>query len=350
MWGHKQQFFHLAQVADLLKAGVNPADFYKTLASQQRDGAGDALLEMSRLVANGMAISDAMAHFPRLFSRNVIGIMRAGEAGGFLPDAARKASEMEHAAHKWNRFFTWVWVVVINAVAGIPFALMLAKGLTNNFWQGWETGKNEHPLTTMWGLFKHQTFWQIGLTFGFLLLFLFIWKKPMCRRARHWTGLMYPYIRKRAINESLMIFGWTLTRLAQSGIYPQRAYQLAADAIPNDIMATEFQNVGQGMSENSPLSAPFAHNKYMPVEYQHIASTGEMTGSVPGAMDQIYKLAEAEFDYQATKSKFVMGTAGLLWFTITGLAIMAIIIKFYYSDLIDRFLKENTVITIHADF
>ena len=218
---------------------------------------------------------------------------------------------------------------------------MLAKGLTGAFWQSWKTGKDRSPIVEMGHLFKTQTFWQISLIFAFLLAFLWFWKKPMCRRARHWMGLMYPYIRKRAINESLMVFGWTLTRLTASGIYPQRAYALATESIPNDIIAEEFHRIGGGMNENTPVSAPFAHNKYMPVEYRHIASTGEMTGNVPSAIDQIYKLAEAEFDYHATKAKFVMGTAGLLWFTITGLIIMAVIIKFYYSDLIGKFLNEQ---------
>jgi general secretion pathway protein F/type IV pilus assembly protein PilC len=82
------------QLADLLKAGVPMLRALKVLSHQSSNPALSRVLrEVQEDVAGGDTLADAFEKHPYAFPKIQVGMIRAGEAGGFLEDVMLRLSE-----------------------------------------------------------------------------------------------------------------------------------------------------------------------------------------------------------------------------------------------------------------
>src|SRR5437588_2406697 len=134
----RERFFLFAQIADQLRAGINPAQAFGELARTYKGQKfRDSLAMVAAAASEGRPISDVLALWPDLYPEHVVGLVRAGEVGGFLPDAAATISEQAMNAHKFKRFHWWIWIVGFNALLGIP----LAFGFRHSLLAAWDAAE-----------------------------------------------------------------------------------------------------------------------------------------------------------------------------------------------------------------
>jgi type IV pilus assembly protein PilC len=343
----KDRFFLFSQMAAGFRAGINPAQMFADMRVRCPAHYAPSMDALYHATSEGMPISDVMARFPDLYPHHVVGLTRAGEQGGFLPDALDEVAEQAQSAHKFRRFFFWIWVVAINALISIPLIWVATAAFLRAYD---EIDKNGGAMDVGGALgvilvsFVQQLIWPWGPVIAAIYFGLWWLKRylssPKALHLRHTLGLKYPVFGPRARQENLARFSWTMSRLSRSGIAPARAWQLAAESVPNVAMRDLLSMGGSGWLEGREKLSDLIHRSgIFPEQYAPMVATAEYTGDIPGAMDRLAQMSRIEFETATNYAKLRSGGWGCLALFVTSGIVLMILMKFWYYDLIQKVLS-----------
>jgi len=337
----RERFFLFAQIADQLRAGINPAQTFGELArTYKQQKFRQSLAMVANAAAEGRPISDVLALWPDLYPDHVVGLIRAGETGGFLPDAAATVSEQAFNAHKFKRFHWWIWLVAVNSIA-IPMVFMLRHSMLAMFDAASAAPDERTGTRDVYAAMGKTFLWWLPILIGLVVVALvlrYIFSTRGVRKFRHEVGLRMPILGGRARNESVTVFTWVLSKLAKSGVPPNRSWQLAVDSVPNIAMQERLRRAGVMMNEGSRLSDVVFGSNLFPEEYAPAIATGELTGDISGALDRLSQVSKTEFDAGTVKSKAFTGSLGC-----TAMLIVSGIILIVLASTCERDLPEKAV-------
>ncbi|HZH98111.1 MAG TPA: type II secretion system F family protein, partial [Fimbriimonadaceae bacterium] len=299
----------------------------------------ESLLRVAENAKAGGTISDVLEQYPNLYPEHVVGTVRAGEAGGFLPDAAQQVANQAEEAHKFKRFFWFMWLVSGNALLVIPLILAVRVALLEAF-DGVINGPN---VPSFLGVLIKNLIWPFGPTTILLYLVLLAIRAALstyeARKFRHEMGLRVPVLGPRARNESVTIFSWAMSKLAKGGMPPYRMWSMAADAVPNLAMKERLLRAGSQLHAGSRISEAVFGSKLFPEEYAPVLSTGELTGDITGALDQMASATRADYDAQTAYAKFRGIGCGCTVVAVVYGIIIIVLSKTYYQDMISKALE-----------
>jgi type II secretory pathway component PulF len=289
--------FIFAQLAGLLRTGISPADALNTILSRSSSSKfREPFIDMARMCAEGTSLSDAMAHYPNIFPSGTVGAVRAGETGGYLPDACDTIALQQKETRSIFMWFAGLgislpWFFVLLMI-GISIAAGINRGI-DSIVEGTPGPAVQEGIRDAW---KGIVGWLFGLTVVGFLVAYFAGRMRQFRNFRHRFGLSVPVFKKRAIAENLSHFSYHLGRLAKSGLSPFASWQLAASAVPNEAYSAKLMGLATNMNEQTKLSELMFRSKLFPMETAQLVETGEVTGDLPNAMDQV-------MDYSREKEK-----------------------------------------------
>lgn len=343
----KDRFFLFSQIASGLRAGINPAEFFMQIAPRTKGVYRDSLQRLGNSASEGIAMSAVMSQYPDLYPPSVVAGVRAGEVGGFLPDACEMIAQQAENAHRFKRFFWWVSTVVISALVCVPGILIFRVGFLAS-WDATEARGGSSNSSTVLADMGHAAWkafmWPYGPVTAVVALALFLmWRFSLAsasRPIRHKLGLGWPVFGNRAKHENLTIFSWTMSKLTSAGLPHQQAWDMAAAAVPNMAMQTRLEQVGERISRSEKISDVVHSSELFPQEYAPVMATAEYTGNLPGALEQLSQTSRAEFDAQQNYAKYRGGCWGCLATVITGAFIIGVAMYMYYRELPAKILKD----------
>ncbi len=288
---YSDRHFMFAQLAGLLRTGITPSDALYTILSRGSGGKFQSqFTEMAKMTSEGMSLSDAMAHYPAMFTEGIVGAVRAGEQGGYLPDACQTISEQQKQTRTVFYLFFGVMLCMPFFLIGVLAAVAVSFGLNKGI-DAVRDGNDGPAVQT--GIFDTlQGPIGIGFAVFFVLLIVgyFVGRHHSFRALRHRVGLAMPPFRWRAYNENLAHFSYHLGRLAKSGLSPFASWRLAAQAVPNSKYAQRLESVAANLNENTKLSDLLYRANMFPRETANLVETGELTGDLPHALDQVMEV------------------------------------------------------------
>jgi type IV pilus assembly protein PilC len=332
----KQRFFLFAQFSRLLNAGINPARAFDEVGRvTPYEHYKRSFQELSDDATDGRPLSATMARYPDLYPDHVIGMIRAAEAGGFVPEAFMMLSNHAEEAHKFKRFHWFLWYAIPRALVALPLAFAFGDSIRKAATEGRGDLVNIFMGFVVWPYGPIM----LGIAAAMLLVRWWMGTLPM-RHARHRIGLRAPVFGARARNESISLFTWTLSRLSKSGVPPNSSWQMALAAVPNLEMQARLRDAGARMHSGSRLSEAVFGTKLFPDEYAPIISTGELTGDLPGALDQLERVSRTEYDETTKKAKWTSMRIGCVFMILTSGVMLLIIVKAWYHDVIKIFAPE----------
>ncbi|HWD42002.1 MAG TPA: type II secretion system F family protein [Fimbriimonas sp.] len=348
----KQRFFLFSQLAAALRSGINPANAFHEIGQRSAGQFQPSLEEAAQATSHGQAISEVFARWPDLYPEHVVGTIRAGEAGGFLPEAMDEIARQAESAHAFSRWFFWTWFVVVNFLLSLPVAILLNVGFTgfwNKTWNGGGVGPNGEPMTPSQGTsgflleMWHQFLWPWGPATGIAYVGLWVFRNYYLSRAakrqRHRLGLKFPVYGKRARHENLARFAWTMSRVSRAGISPARSWQLAAESVPNLVFRDELAGIGTQLSGAEKMSDIVFRSRMFPDEYAPMVATAEYTGDLSGALDRLSQISAGEFVAAQNYAKARSGCWGALGCFVT-MGICAILFFLAETGILKGLLKE----------
>ncbi|HRI43908.1 MAG TPA: type II secretion system F family protein [Fimbriimonadaceae bacterium] len=340
----KDRFFVFAQISEQVRAGISPAEACQTVARHlQHEDLRQALVEMGKGAERGRSLSDTMARYPDLFPASAVGMVRAGEVGGFLPDALLEVSDQAGRAHKFKRSFWYVWLIGINAAISIPVVLLATRAMLATWRAVDSSGGTGSYGEALRQSYLQKLIWPWGpfavLAIGGTFYLRHLLSSRRFEATRHRLGLRWPVFGARARHESVTTFTQTLSRLSRSGLSPARSWALAADAVPNLEMREKLIETGRRMGDGSKLSDAAHQSGLFPQEYASILATGELIGDLPGALQRLADVSRGEYEAAQTYAKVRGGCWGLLGCAVTSGIILAILMYFWYHELLGAVLE-----------
>jgi type II secretory pathway component PulF len=327
-----RQFF-FAQLGGLLRSGISPADALHTILSRSNQSKFQAEFnDMASMCAGGMSLSEALEHYPNMFPSGVVGAVRAGETGGYLPDACESISVQQKETRRIFNMFAILMVAVPWTLFLLYLAAVIAFGIDRAFQpllDNPEGGTFEQGVSG--ALTGFVTVLFVLTVIGGVTAY-FLGRSRKFRAFRHRVGIAMPMFKRRALNENLSHFSYHLGRLAKSGLSPFASWQLAARAVPNDAYSARLLAMAENLSEQTRLSELLYRSKLFPYETAQLVETGEMTGDLPGAMDQVMQFGR-EREKQA--NLYIGMKAGCWTVLVFGIGGMMVLMVIYVTYLLN---------------
>lgn len=297
---YKSVGFIFGQLTSYFKAGINPGQALETLAQQQPNQLyRESLMEAAKATQEGSRFSRILERYPDLYRPHMAGMIRAGEVGGYLPEAANAVAEQAASARKIGMALNILsWWIVVHLFMLVP-AWLLIKFSMDQMDAQFASGGTANTGQVFLHSVGNQLLWPTGpLMLGILAAMLWYNHWMMDSRRSLWRdrmALKVPNIGKRARNESLAIFSWTLGMVSRAGVPPKTAFDLAIGAMPNLWMQKQLRDVESRMQDGTRLSEAVASTNLLPPDYAAIIQTGEMTGDLATSMHQISGAANDDF-------------------------------------------------------
>lgn len=273
------------------KAGMPAYLALTTVAGQVHSAAlRQVLTEMAQGIQAGGTLSDTMARYPRVFGAGDVGMVRAAELTGLLPEAFQAISaRLEEEDNARGRLRIWIWFLHTNVIALLFFIPV-----------GWFL-KDVFPSFDL----------RIGLAAAVRSLFTLtlplsiaygvgVWwlsrlrTAPAFRREWHAWLLKLPILgnlnRVRAKAAFTRVLAWQV----HAGVSPASAWEAASHAVPNLALAERFlQGTAVVQSVGKPSAAILATG-ILDASDAGMVSTGEATGEIPQALTFLANRYEEE--------------------------------------------------------
>lgn len=328
-----RQFF-FAQLGGLLRSGISPADALHTiLARSNQDKFRNEFNDMAAMCAGGMSLSDAMAHYPNMFPRGVVGAVRAGETGGYLPDACESLSIQQKETRRIFNMFSILMIALPWTLFLTYLAAVIAFGIDKAFQPLLDNPQGGTFEEGVSGALKGFVTVLFLLTVASGIAMYFLGRSRRFRAFRHRVGIAMPMFKRRALNENLSHFSYHLGKLAKSGLSPFASWRLAAQAVPNEAYSARLMQMSENLSEQTRLSELLYRSKLFPHETAQLVQTGEMTGDLPGALDQVMEFGREREKQANLYIGMKAGCWTLLVFTVGGMVVLMVMYVTYLMNL-----------------
>ena len=348
----KQRFFLFSQLASALRAGINPAQAFHEIAQRSAAQFAPSLEVAAQEATMGTPLSTVFERYPDLYPEHVVGTVRAGEVAGFLPDALDEVARQAQNAHSFRRWFFWVWFITLNFALSIPGMWVVTRSMLGTYdaidkTGGMDASGNQmnpgEASASFMSVLWHETLWPWGpltlLIYGIVWAIYQYYMSSTAKRLRHRVGLKIPVYGARARHENVARFAWTMSRVSRAGVSPARAWQLAAESVPNLTFRDELVGAGSNLHGSERMSDLFHRTTIFPEEYAPMVATGEYTGDISGALDRLSQVSEGEFVAAQNWAKVRSGCWGALGCFLTSAIMLGMFWYAWYYELPKKVLS-----------
>ncbi|HLJ56396.1 MAG TPA: type II secretion system F family protein [Chthonomonadaceae bacterium] len=303
----RDRLFFFQQLAALVKSGMSIYMALDNLAPRTPNrNLSRVGLEMAAAARTGGRVSDVMDRYPRIFEENIAGLVRAGELGGFLPEAL---SEIALNYEQNLALYKGAWLPKIMAIQGL-YGLVLAIPLFPDVIGHANLDTGIGPGVRLYAM--HEA---ILLPLAFLIIQGTKWgwahlQLPGMRRFRDGLTLKLPPYGDLHRQAALSAFVRMLRRLYHAGINPAAAWegamQTASNVVIRDRLADSYAMVQRG----TPIPDAFAATGLFNDNMEQILITGHHSGQMVESLDQIAEYYDERVAEAADRARRAIAWAG----------------------------------------
>jgi type II secretory pathway component PulF len=275
------------QLAALTDAGFTPAAALADLAPRTADPRlSKATFRMAQATASGASLAGELSREGGLFPEHVVGLVAAGEAGGFLPfafdEAALGAEQDEAMRHGlgWVRFLSWqsVWSVILLAPLFPSIDVNSFPQSVSNY------GRTLLFIGVPIGLLFHGLCGWLGRW----------WRTPGAERTRDGLCLKIPAMARLARMRALASFTRVLRKLLAAGVNPETAYRAASRAVPNIYLREQLEKGIPVLRNAGGIDGAIKASGLMDHDPLQLLITGQQTGKWTETLEQITAFYQEE--------------------------------------------------------
>lgn len=282
------------QMALLLKAGVTlPAALQRLAEDNEGTRLGVMLQGLREQVAIGVPLNEAMARFPRVFSRQITAMIKAGETSGRVPEVFESLS----GYYEWLDQLTsdirqaLIYPMMVMS-ASLMLVLLLFTFVVPRFVSLLTELHLKIPLLTQivmtisGGLIQC---WPILL--GAIFVAPIAWKAAM-RSPAFACGFDRAVMRVPIFGPLIAMFSLSrftnnLAMLYRAGIPLVRGIEICRQLVGNRAIEAAVEHARMGVLEGTPLHRCMAQHDVFPKTMITMIATGETSGSLDVALQSV---------------------------------------------------------------
>ncbi|HSW36843.1 MAG TPA: type II secretion system F family protein [Candidatus Saccharimonadales bacterium] len=312
------------QLSTMISAGVPLA---RSLSALQGDAENsymrEVLASVTKDIEGGLALGDAFAKFPDVFSEVYVNMVRAGEEGGILDDILKRLAlqvEQDASIRKKIKSAMMYPVVILSVTIIAFFGIMLVivpkigkilKDLggpnaklpiytqvllnASNFCISASIIKHIPGLAAVPILNKAPNMVFILLVFGVVGFYVSRYIRTDAGKYQfHGLLLRLPVVKVVILKVAIARFARTFASLMSAGVSVLDALEVTGAAIGNKVIEKELKDAAQEVKNGKPLSEPISKSHHFPPIVAQMLMVGEETGQIDTVLVKVADFYEEE--------------------------------------------------------
>jgi general secretion pathway protein F len=289
------------EIATLLKAGLPLDRSMEILVSlSENERVKELLSEIRNEVRGGSSLSKALDQHREVFSRFYINMVRAGEAGGALPDVLRRLSDyMERARElRDNVTSAMIYPLILFGVSMIAVGILLVF-VVPRFTRIFDQAGVALPLLTQIvlsvGNFVKNYWW--GILIAAFLAFRYVRGQLANPDSRYqWDKWFWelPLFGELIAKIEMARFARTLGTLLSNGVSLLAGLSIIKETLGNRYLAEAVEEVARELKAGRGLGKPMLQTKRFPQLAVHMVMVGEETGKLDDMLAQVAEVYDRE--------------------------------------------------------
>lgn len=295
-------------LGSMLAAGLALSRALSVLERQARNKTLNKIINgIIEEISRGTTLSDAMSKYPKMFSRLIVSMVRAGEQSGTLAESLKTASSQMDSAYALERrvrgalMYPTIIVFVMVVIAVLMF-IFVVPTLMQTF-----TELNVTlPLTTRIILYASNAMQNYGLLIllGFLAIVggVYKWsKQPLGKKIIHALVLKLPIFGNLVREVNAARTARTLSSLLHGGVDVVESVAITAEVVQNIYFKRVLERASEAIKKGELMSEIFEENAELyPVFMAEMMGVGEETGQIGEMLGSVARYYEDDVD-QKTK-------------------------------------------------
>ncbi len=297
------------ELATLLKAGL-PLDrsFEILINLAANPKVAELLTKIRNEVRGGQALSKALEAQRDVFTRFYVNMIRAGEAGGSLPNVLLRLAEyMERSKALRDNVKASLTYPAFLAVVSVVAVVVLLGAVVPRFKPVFAGAGKTVPFVTQVVLFAGdamRAYWLPGLfAIGGIAWLLARWlRDPEVRyRFDRWR-VTAPVVGDLFAKLEMARFSRTLGTLLANGVTLVAALNIVRDTMGNAWLAESVAGVARELKEGRGLGRPMMETGRFPMLAVHMILVGEETGRLDDMLMQVAETYDREVEVAIRKA------------------------------------------------
>jgi type II secretory pathway component PulF len=265
----------------------------------ENDRLRDILLGISDDIEGGSDLSNAMSHYPNVFSSLYVNMVRAGEASGQLEATLNRVAalqEYELVTKERVKAATRYPKLVVGALIAAFF--IVVTFVIPTFAQIFKQFGSELPLPTrvMIAMDAYlKQYWLVSLVGMVLSVVAILWwiKTPPGRYWLDWLKVHMPMLGPLMSKFALSRFSRIFSSLNASGLPIMQTLAISTETVGNVYYARSLRKVTEEVKRGENLSDSLARAGIFPPLLHQMVTVGETTGK----LDEVLGKVSDYFEY-----------------------------------------------------
>jgi type IV pilus assembly protein PilC len=298
-----QLLISIKSMSALLKAGIAISETVETLSDQSSDENLNKIYKyINKKIQSGSTLAEAMAHFPKIFSEEIISVVQAGEEGGSLENNLVFISETIKKEYELNKKLKGaiIYPLIIISLTVVEFIGMIFIVLPK-LESVFSSFPDVPPFTQfiMDAAQYVRDHWMIILGIV-LLIVIAIWiflKTKTGKRFISWLSINFPILKKLFSSNILASFSRTLSVLLMSGIPLSEALDITASTTSNYKYSKILKDVQENTKKGKQVSDSLEkYEKYFNKSFVKMVEVGESSGTLEDSLMYLHEYYSQEVD------------------------------------------------------
>ena len=321
----------------MLSSGVPLLSSMESIKNTSSEKLAQVLESIISDVQRGITFSEALSKFPRLFDTTYIALISIGETSGTLEKSLEDVLRVKDQEQKVKRKIkvASVYPAIISIVL-VVFMIAANLWFIPQFKNQFEQQGLQLPAFTRIVFKISDYFAYIAIGLGILIAIFIVLKRNipevnyMYRRYYDKLKLKFPVIKKLNNASYMYSFAINISLMLKNGIRLSDTLTLTGKTIDNIYIRNEIEEIGRLMVQGLTFSEAISQQEDFDPTLISIAMTGEKSGRMAFALQQVAEYYEQELTRQIDSLLEMVQPVTLL---LIGLIIGPIIIAVYLPIL-----------------
>lgn len=321
----------------MLSSGVPLLSSMESIKNTSSEKLAQVLESIISDVQRGITFSEALSKFPRLFDTTYIALISIGETSGTLEKSLEDVLRVKEQEQKVKRKIkvASVYPAIISIVL-VVFMIAANLWFIPQFENQFEQQGLQLPAFTRIVFKISDYFAYIAIGLGILIAIFIVLKRNipevnyMYRRYYDKLKLKFPVIKKLNNASYMYSFAINISLMLKNGIRLSDTLTLTGKTIDNIYIRNEIEEIGRLMVQGLTFSEAISQQEDFDSTLTSIAMTGEKSGRMSFALQQVAEYYEQELTRQIDSLLEMVQPVTIL---LIGLIIGPIIIAVYLPIL-----------------
>ncbi len=322
------------QFATLQEAHVPLDESLRALVSQVENPVlRNTLAAVKDEVSEGKSLADASSHYPGVFNRLYVNMVRAGESSGTLGTVlVRLADFLEYQVKVRGQITSAVTYPAIMIVSSSALVGYLFVSVVPSLQKVFENLKVTLPWYTAVLINISESLQKYWYFFAALTVLGVLWFRRWVastagRRKFDEILLRLPLFGGIFMRSSISRFTKTLSTLLASGVPIIQALDITKNVVTNTIIAEVLEQAKIEVQEGKSLAACIDRSGRFPGLVVHMIATGEKTGQLEEMLVHVSNAYDAEVERKIeTMISLIEPLMMIVMFGIAGVVIAAMML------------------------